>query len=69
MEYLWYSVLTEEQFTTYSQQDGYMPLLRYGGLADATHKQVEHTCSFGGSLQNLTKRATQVVHERTGDSQ
>eukprot|EP00971_Amphidinium_carterae_P204312 4054390-Amphidinium_carterae.1 len=38
MEYLWYSVLTEEQFTTYSQQDGHMPLHRYGGLADATQK-------------------------------
>eukprot|EP00971_Amphidinium_carterae_P102703 2032975-Amphidinium_carterae.1 len=38
MEYLWYSVLTEEQFTTYSQQDGHMPLHKYGGLADATQK-------------------------------
>eukprot|EP00971_Amphidinium_carterae_P262392 5204833-Amphidinium_carterae.1 len=38
MEYLWYSVLTEEQFTTYSQQDGHMPLLRYGGQADANQK-------------------------------
>eukprot|EP00971_Amphidinium_carterae_P151008 2994725-Amphidinium_carterae.1 len=25
-EYLWYSVFTEEQFTTYSQQEGRMPL-------------------------------------------
>eukprot|EP00971_Amphidinium_carterae_P037729 742199-Amphidinium_carterae.1 len=38
MEYLWYSVLTEEQFTTYSQQDGHMPLQGYGGLADAIQK-------------------------------
>eukprot|EP00971_Amphidinium_carterae_P017835 351376-Amphidinium_carterae.1 len=38
MEYLWYSIMTEEQFTTYSQQDGHMPLHRYGGLADASQK-------------------------------
>eukprot|EP00971_Amphidinium_carterae_P122568 2426734-Amphidinium_carterae.1 len=38
MEYLWFSVLTKEQFTTYSQQEGRMPLHRYGGLADATQK-------------------------------
>eukprot|EP00971_Amphidinium_carterae_P127676 2529560-Amphidinium_carterae.1 len=38
MEYLWYRVVTEEQFTMYSQQDGHMPLHRYGGLADATQK-------------------------------
>eukprot|EP00971_Amphidinium_carterae_P023228 458292-Amphidinium_carterae.1 len=28
-EYLWYSMFTEEQFTTYSQQEGHMPLFRY----------------------------------------
>eukprot|EP00971_Amphidinium_carterae_P021371 421782-Amphidinium_carterae.1 len=38
MEYMWYSVLTEEQFTTYSQRDGHVPLYRYGGLVDATQK-------------------------------
>eukprot|EP00971_Amphidinium_carterae_P009538 188213-Amphidinium_carterae.1 len=25
-EYSWYSIMTEEEFTTYSQQDGRMPL-------------------------------------------
>eukprot|EP00971_Amphidinium_carterae_P013391 264054-Amphidinium_carterae.1 len=25
-EYLWYSVLTESQFTTYSQREGHMPV-------------------------------------------
>eukprot|EP00971_Amphidinium_carterae_P092883 1839239-Amphidinium_carterae.1 len=35
-EYLWYSVVTEVQFTTYSQQDGRMPLHKYGGLARST---------------------------------
>eukprot|EP00971_Amphidinium_carterae_P291598 5788637-Amphidinium_carterae.1 len=38
MEDLWYSMMTEEQFTTYSQQDGHMPLHRYGGQTDATQK-------------------------------
>eukprot|EP00971_Amphidinium_carterae_P008532 168373-Amphidinium_carterae.1 len=38
MDYLWYSTMSEEQFTTYSQQEGRMPLHRYGGLADATQK-------------------------------
>eukprot|EP00971_Amphidinium_carterae_P085123 1684046-Amphidinium_carterae.1 len=37
-EYLWYSIMTEEQFTTYSQKDGHMPLHRYGGQVDATQK-------------------------------
>eukprot|EP00971_Amphidinium_carterae_P142865 2830348-Amphidinium_carterae.1 len=27
IEYFWYSVLTENQFTTYSQMDGHMPVL------------------------------------------
>eukprot|EP00971_Amphidinium_carterae_P182690 3625563-Amphidinium_carterae.1 len=61
MEYLWYSVLTEEQFTTYSQQDGHMPLHRYGGLAaDATqkhwklHSRVRHAVArFQHSKWNL----------------
>eukprot|EP00971_Amphidinium_carterae_P290279 5763548-Amphidinium_carterae.1 len=37
-EYLWYSIVTEEQFTTYSQQDRHMPLYRYGGQADTAQK-------------------------------
>eukprot|EP00971_Amphidinium_carterae_P283160 5621519-Amphidinium_carterae.1 len=36
-EYLWYSIMTEEQFATYSQKDGHMPLHRYGGQ-DATQR-------------------------------
>eukprot|EP00971_Amphidinium_carterae_P221769 4402348-Amphidinium_carterae.1 len=38
MEYLWYSMLTEEQFTTYSQRDGHMPLTKYGGQAETAQK-------------------------------
>eukprot|EP00971_Amphidinium_carterae_P048318 952108-Amphidinium_carterae.1 len=34
-EYLWYSVMTEEQFTTYSQKDGHMPLYRHEGQVAA----------------------------------
>eukprot|EP00971_Amphidinium_carterae_P170993 3388673-Amphidinium_carterae.1 len=33
-EYLWYSIMKEEQLTIYSQKDGHMPC-RYEGQADA----------------------------------
>eukprot|EP00971_Amphidinium_carterae_P200791 3984421-Amphidinium_carterae.1 len=37
-EYLWYSVLTENQFTTYSQGEGHMPVYRYLGQAEGLQK-------------------------------
>eukprot|EP00971_Amphidinium_carterae_P220390 4375012-Amphidinium_carterae.1 len=37
-EYLWYSVLTENQFTTYSQSEGHMPVYRYMGQAEGLQK-------------------------------
>eukprot|EP00971_Amphidinium_carterae_P059836 1183670-Amphidinium_carterae.1 len=52
--------MTEEQFTTYSQQEGHMPLHRYGGLADATqrywrfHSTVRHAIArFQHSKWNM----------------
>eukprot|EP00971_Amphidinium_carterae_P079280 1568602-Amphidinium_carterae.1 len=44
--------MTEEQFTTYSQKDGYTPLYRYEGQVDATqsywrvHSTVRHAIAM-----------------------
>eukprot|EP00971_Amphidinium_carterae_P105981 2098944-Amphidinium_carterae.1 len=51
-DYLWYSVFTEEQFTTYSQKDGDMPLFRYTDQADGAqgfgkiHSTVRHAVAM-----------------------
>eukprot|EP00971_Amphidinium_carterae_P317614 6313786-Amphidinium_carterae.1 len=37
-EYLWNSVFTENQFTTYSQRDGHMPVYRYLDQAEEIQK-------------------------------
>eukprot|EP00971_Amphidinium_carterae_P292039 5797486-Amphidinium_carterae.1 len=37
-DYFWYSVLTENQFTTYSQRDGHMPVYRYLDPAEGIQK-------------------------------
>eukprot|EP00971_Amphidinium_carterae_P193514 3839984-Amphidinium_carterae.1 len=37
-DYLWYSVLTDKQFTTYSQRDGHMPVYRYMDQAEGIQK-------------------------------
>eukprot|EP00971_Amphidinium_carterae_P334740 6470185-Amphidinium_carterae.1 len=37
-EYLWCSVLTEIQFTAYSEMDGHMPLFRYLDQAEGIQK-------------------------------
>eukprot|EP00971_Amphidinium_carterae_P168134 3331589-Amphidinium_carterae.1 len=44
MEYLWYNVLTEEQFATYSQQDGHMPF-HYSGM-EIKQMQLRSTGGF-----------------------
>eukprot|EP00971_Amphidinium_carterae_P321498 6390579-Amphidinium_carterae.1 len=37
-EYFWYSVLSENQFTTYSQGEGHMPVYRYVNQAEGLQK-------------------------------
>eukprot|EP00971_Amphidinium_carterae_P165176 3274320-Amphidinium_carterae.1 len=37
-EYLWYSMLTDNQFTTYSRGEGHMPVYRFLGQADGLQK-------------------------------
>eukprot|EP00971_Amphidinium_carterae_P013020 256754-Amphidinium_carterae.2 len=69
--------MTEEQFTTYSQKDGHMPLHSETCSSEVPAQQVEHQCnwtwrlrwSLPTHLETISKGADQSESAWKGDSQ
>eukprot|EP00971_Amphidinium_carterae_P169065 3349094-Amphidinium_carterae.1 len=65
-DYLWYSVFTEEQFTTYSQKEGHMPVYRYD-QADGAQRTQGPRCCVLAHLRPTPKGADQDISTWTGE--